>query len=270
MSMVDFEKADAPQAEELPLQRGPYVAPHVNLLPPEVAERHALRKLQAGLAAGVVACAAVVGVLYYASDKGRADAQSRLDSAAAEGQQLDGQKQQLLPVQAQRAKTQQARAALQAATSTEVLWSRQLDLVRQHLSEDVGLTSFTVTPVGASATGGGSTTAANTPTAPAASAAPSAGGTATTAPTATGGVDAAGSAPTSTSGPSGTIIATVAMAGVANTPTDVANWLDTLDALPGWSDVYSQNVTRSGDYFTFTLTADIDQTVLANRYPTGN
>ena len=99
-------------------------------------------------------------------------------------------------------RSQQARAALQAATSTEVLWSRQLDLVRQHLSEDVGLTSFTVTPVDAGATGGSATGASGADHSgcerrslrrrPA----PLHGGAATTAPTARWpGVDAAGSAP---------------------------------------------------------------------------
>ena len=36
-----------------------------------------------------------------------------------------------------------------------------------------------------------------------------------------------------------------------------ANWLDTLDALPGWSNVYAQNVTLSTSFpgYTFTLSA---------------
>jgi hypothetical protein len=205
-----------------------------------------------------------MGALYYQADKGRSDAQDRLDAAVAEGSQLTGQKSKLLPVQAQRARIQQARTALQSATASEVLWSHQLDLVRQHLSENVGLTSFAVTPVGAGSTGGAATSpqGATTTTTP-----PASGG----APGATGS-SGGGAAPTSDSGPAGAIIANVAMAGVANTPSDVANWLDTLDELPGWSNVYAQNVTRSTtfDGYTYTLSADFDSSQLANRNTPGS
>jgi Tfp pilus assembly protein PilN len=260
-------EAQGDPGEEAPafLPNGHYVAPRVNLLPPEVAQRQALRRLQAGLLAGVLACGAAVGALYYVSDQGRTDAQAKLDQAVSQGQQLDSRKSTLLPVQIKRSQVQSTKAALQNATAAEVLWSKQLDDVRQHLSKGVRLSTLTITPAPVAAAGApgaaapapakGSSTAAkssSTPAAtPAAAAAPSAAGAPAALPT------------------TGTI-ATVTMAGVAVNPDAVADWLETMNQLPGWSGAYAQSVTQQGDGYTFSATASVSAAALSHRSDDGS
>ena len=64
-----------------------YIAPRANLLPPEIAERAALRKLQALLAAAVVACGGIVGAVYVTtvSDRGPGQGRARAGAERAAG-----------------------------------------------------------------------------------------------------------------------------------------------------------------------------------------
>jgi Tfp pilus assembly protein PilN len=247
-----LEAQGGPESEIHPiLPSGQYVAPHVNLLPPEVAERHALRKLQAGLLAGVLVCGAAVGALYYVSDQGRADAKAKLDQAVAAGQQLDARKSTLLPVQIKRSQVQSTKAALQNAMAAEVLWSTQLDDLRQHLSDGVRLSSLTIAPAAAAAATAGAAAPAKTAPAPTTAGAAGASGATAALPT------------------TGTI-ATVTMAGVAKNPDAVADWLETMNKLPGWSGAYAQNVTQQEEGYTFNATASISAAALSHRSDDGS
>jgi hypothetical protein len=65
-----------------------YVAPRANLLPPEIAERAALRRMQVMLAAAVIACGGIVGAVYVHSASGKAPAKAALAQAQSEQQTL--------------------------------------------------------------------------------------------------------------------------------------------------------------------------------------
>jgi Tfp pilus assembly protein PilN len=258
MTTATPEPLLAPELEtERPLlTNSPYVAPQVNLLPPEVAERKALRKLQAALAAGVIACGAVVGGLYVVANNGKASAQTNLDQAVSEASTLQAAKSRLLPAQIARTQVQATKQALVTAMGAEVLWSRYLDQIRLRLPDGVRLTSLTVIP----ATPGtsGSTTGSATP-APAPTPAPAAGSTSGSAPSAI--------APLPTSG----TIASVTIAGKAVDHDGVANWLDATAAIPGWTNVYLTNTTAdSTGLVAFTMTANISSAALSHRFTAGS
>jgi Tfp pilus assembly protein PilN len=259
MTTATPEPLLAPELEtERPLlTNSPYVAPQVNLLPPEVAARKALRKLQAALAAGVIACGAVVGGLYVMANNGKASAQANLDQAVSEASTLQAAKSRLLPAQIARTQVQATKQALVSAMSAEVLWSRYLDQIRLRLPAGVRLTSLTVTPTTPGASG--SSTGTSTTPAPAPSPAPAAGSTAGSA--------ASAIAPLPTSG----TIASVVIAGKAVDHDGVANWLDATAAIPGWTNVYLTNTTAdSTGLVAFTMTANISSAALSHRFTAGS
>lgn len=218
-----------------------YAPPSVNLLPPEIAQRRALRKLQVGLAAGVVACAAIVGVLYVGASSGKSDAQSRLDAANAQKVLLQGQTAKLSYVSTEKAQIDAARASLKAAMGSEVLWSKTLDDIRLRLPDGVRYASIAVTAVTPAATTAGTTTT-TTPT-PAPSAA-------------------------SPVGLPSNVVATVTITGSALDLDAVAQELDQLALVPGFTNVYLTTTAKTGTsgVATFSETADITNTVLSHRY----
>jgi Tfp pilus assembly protein PilN len=234
-----------PLAEETPMavfEAPAYTPASVNLLPPEITQRRALRKLQAGLAAGVVAAAAVVGLLYVQAGSGKSEAQARLNAANTQKVLLGAQTTSLGNVAAAKAKVDAARASLKAAMGSEVLWSKTLDDLRLRLPDGVRYQSVAVSAI----------------VAPAA-------GVATATPTA--------GAPTLPSN----VIATVIFTGVAGSMNDVAAELDQLALVPGLSNVYLTSATAGGAGASgassgsqagvqFTATADVTNSALSHRY----
>ncbi len=232
-----------------------YVAPRANLLPPEIAERAALRKMQALLAAAVIACGGIVGAVYVTSASGRAPAKAALAQAQSEQQTLSAQKAALAPAQAAHQQVLAAKQSLVAAMSSEVLWSNQLDTLRRRLTDGVRLSTLTVTPTDPTGTGAAST-AVQLPAGPA--------GTSSSTPSAT---STAGG--TAASAP---YLASVTMAGTALDNDAVANWLDTLAGMPGWANVYltSTSSTPNSTLVTYSITANITQAALSHRYTNGS
>jgi Tfp pilus assembly protein PilN len=237
-----------PVAEETPMavfDAPAYAAPSVNLLPPEIGQRRALRKLQAGLAAGVVAAAAVVGLLYVQAGSGKSEAQARLNAANTQKVILGAQTSSLAHVSAEKAKIDAARASLKSAMGSEVLWSKTLDDLRLRLPDGVRYQSVAVSAVVA-------------PTA----------GVATPAP-----VVGAATVPSN-------VIATVVFNGVADDMNHVALELDQLALVPGLSNVYltsatkgatpgsgsSSSSTGGSDDVSFVASANITNSVLSHRY----
>jgi len=257
MSTATPEPTLAPPLEDeqrAALPNGPYIAPRVNLLPPEIAERKSLRKLQALLAVGVLACGGVMGYLYTTADSGRASAQSSLDQAVAESTVLQNAKTKLLPVQITRSKVQSTRQSLVTAMSAEVLWSRSLDQLRQKLPDGIELQTVTVTPVAVAATGAtGAAGSTSTPT--------------------TGSTPAATTPSTSSASgatPAGTI-ASVTIAGKATDHDTVAAFLEALNKIPGWDGSYlTQTTSQSGTPIDFTVTANVGSAALSHRYTDGS
>ncbi len=232
-----------------------YVAPRANLLPPEIAQRAALRKMQVMLAAAVIACGGIVGAVYVNSASGRAPAKAALAQAQSEQQTLSAQKAALAPAQAAHQQVLAAKQSLVAAMGSEVLWSGQLDTLRRRLPDGVRLSTLTVTGVDPTTSGTGSTSV-QLPAGP--------GGTSSST-TATGTGASGTSAATN-------YVASVAMSGVALDNDAVANWLDTLAVMPGWGNVYltSTSTISGSSLVTYSITADITQAALSHRYTNGS
>lgn len=209
-------------------------APHVNLLPPEIAEQRAVRRV-AGLLAGVVLlCVAGVGVGYVAAGSGEDDARAELVSAQAVQTSLQRQQRALLPAQQAQNQIQAARAALTAAMGNEVLWSRYLDQLRIKRPEGTRFTQVQLTPPAEESSGSSSGTT----------------DTSTTAP------------------PPNQPVAALTLTGKARTQPDVATVLDQLATIPGFSNVYLTSTvedTTTG-LLTYTVTADVTSEALSGRY----
>lgn len=248
MSMVTTDQV----AEETPMavfDAPAYAAPSVNLLPPEISQRRALRKLQAGLAALVLASAAVVGLLYVQAGSGKSEAQARLNAANAQKAVLGAQTASLAHISAEKATVDAARASLKAAMGSEVLWSSTLDNLRLRLPDGVRYQSIAVTAIVAPAAG-------------AAAPAP---------------VTGAAAVPSN-------VVATVVFTGVADDMNHVATELDQLALVPGLSNVYLTSTTKGttpgssasststsssaagGEGVQFTASANITNSVLSHRY----
>ncbi|HEX4018354.1 MAG TPA: PilN domain-containing protein [Frankiaceae bacterium] len=236
-----------------------YVAPRANLLPPEIAERAALRRMQALLAAAVIACGGIVGAVYVTSAHGRAPAKAALAQAQTEQQSLSAQKAALAPAQVAHQQVLAAKQSLEAAMGSEVLWSGQLDTLRRRLPAGVRLSTLAIAGIDPTTTGSSGSTAVQLPASPA--------GTGTSS----------SSTASSTGAAAGSnYIANVTMSGVALDNDAVANWLETLANMPGWGNVYLTNTTASStasagsSLVSYSITANITQAALSHRYTNGS
>jgi Tfp pilus assembly protein PilN len=249
-------ESGAPAGEYDLLTPVEYVAPRANLLPPEIAERAALRKMQALLAAAVIACGGIVGAGYVVTEHGKAPAKAALAQAQSEQRSLASQKAKLAPAQTAHQQILAAKQSLMAAMSSEVLWSNQLDTLRRELPDGVRISTLTVAPSTATSGGSSSATAVQLPAGP--------GGTSQST---------ASSGTSSTAAAANSYIADVSIAGVAVDNNAVATFLETLAAMPGWGNVYLTNTTAAsgtGTTLTYSITANITQAALSHRYTNGS
>jgi Tfp pilus assembly protein PilN len=119
--------------------------PRVNLLPPEIEEQRRFRKVQAGLGAGVLVAAGVVGALALLANGAVNDAQNDLDAAKAQETQLKAQQAQYAEVPLVYAQVEAGEAQLSRAMGKEVRWSYFLNDLSLKVPGKVWLTSMTVT-----------------------------------------------------------------------------------------------------------------------------
>jgi Tfp pilus assembly protein PilN len=233
---------------------GDYVAPRANLLPPEIAQRVALRRLQVALAVAVLACGGIVGAMYETTASGRAPARAALAQSQTEQARLAAQQKALAPSQVAHQKVLSAKQSMVAAMGSEVLWSTQLDALRRQLPAGVRLSTLAVTGTSAIDGSAAAPTAVKLPAGPA------------------GSSTAAASPGTAATGASTPAIATVTMTGVAVDDNAVANWLDQLARLDGWSDVYLTGTSAGATVHlvTFSITANITDKALSHRYTNGS
>lgn len=119
--------------------------PRVNLLPPEIGAAHRLRKLQAGLGAGVGASVLVVGALVLAAAGQVADAQDDLDASKARGTTLEAETNKYADVPAVYAAVDAKEAQLSLAMGKEIRWSYFLNDLSLITPGKVWLTNVTVT-----------------------------------------------------------------------------------------------------------------------------
>lgn len=101
--------------------------PRVNLMPPEVAEAKAMRRLQTALGAAGLASVAVVGMLYASASHSVSAANADLASAKSQTTQLQSQVAKYGDVTATINAANAAQAQLTAAMGDEVRYSQLLN-----------------------------------------------------------------------------------------------------------------------------------------------
>jgi Tfp pilus assembly protein PilN len=211
--------------------------PRVNLLPPEIAERHRFRRVQMGLIGTAVAALLAVAGLYILAAGQVGDAQSDLDTQTETGQRLQREVNTFAQVPAVRAQVDAAEARLTQAMGQEVRWSYFLNDLSLTLPRGVWITKVNANQV-----------VAGTPA-------------------------AAAAAPTGTQQPILTPgIGSVEFTGRALGHNDVAAFLDALAKQKGYASPYFTNAafddqaTLAKPVVRFTSTTAVTEAALSNRY----
>ncbi|HUR51636.1 MAG TPA: PilN domain-containing protein [Mycobacteriales bacterium] len=101
--------------------------PRVNLMPPEVAEARAMRRVQMGLGAAGLAAVAVVGLLYVSASHSVSSAESDLADSKTQTTALQGQVAKYKDVTATINAANAAQAQLVTAMGDEVRYSQLLN-----------------------------------------------------------------------------------------------------------------------------------------------
>lgn len=208
--------------------------PRVDLMPPEIAERRALRRLQTTCLAAVGATVLIIGALYYQAHSSVNSAQDRLTSAQAEQSRVQRQVNALAPISASYTAVLQAQQLVAEALGGEVRWSTQLRDLSLSIPANVWLTNMSITRGGATAA----------PAAPVRA------------------VPGAVAAPTQ--------IATISFTGVAVNRDDVATWLESLAKEKGYVDAYystAQEAPLGGKVLVnFSSTVKVTDAALSGRF----
>jgi Tfp pilus assembly protein PilN len=129
--------------------------PSVNLLPPEIAERRKLRRLQFALGGVVVLAVVAVAGVYEMGHSSVTSAQQQLSQAQAQASVLHSQLARLSNVDQVNQQLDATKALYVAAMSPEIQWSHYLNDLSLTIPDNVWLTNI-------SATESSSTTASTT------------------------------------------------------------------------------------------------------------
>ena len=205
--------------------------PQVNLLPPEIIARTALRKVQGGLGLVVLAAVAVVGLLAHQAAGSVSSAQDRVTAASSQQAALQAETARYAGVTAAFARTAAVQQMLATAMGPEVRYSRFLNDLALSLPPNVWLTTATWNQPETASTGAAA---------------------------------AAGTAGSATS------LGTVTFGGMALSHDDVAVWLETLSKEKGYVNAYLTSSTEgligTRPAVTWTATVDLDSNALSGRY----
>lgn len=206
--------------------------PRVNLLPPEIAEKAAFRKVQAGLGAALVLPVLIVGGLYMSASHSVSNAQANLDSANTQSSRLEAQTARYRDVTAVYSAAAAAKAQLTTAMGDEVRFSQLMNDLSLSIPSNVWVQSLnfsTVAPAAAPASPG------------AAAAVPSAAGA-------------------------------LSVTAVAFSHDDVAVWLESLAKLKTYQDPYFSASTEvllgTRKVVNFSSTATLTLAARSGRYTT--
>jgi Tfp pilus assembly protein PilN len=212
--------------------------PRVNLLPPEIAQKRALRRLQLALGAVGVGAVAVVGLLYTSASHSVSSAESELTAAKAQTTRAQAEVAKYRSVSAIYAAADAAQAQLGQAMGDEVRFSQLLNDLSLSIPSNVWITNLAYARTAPVATAGAAGTATAT------------GTTATAVPP----------------------VGTLSVSGTAFTHDDVALWLDALAGLKTYADPYFSNATETligqRKIVNFTSTATLTDKALSHRYGT--
>lgn len=208
--------------------------PRVNLLPPEIAEKRAFKRVQMGLGVAVLASVGVVGALYMSASSSVHSAQKALDDATQQQASLQQKVSSYNGVTQVYAAVDAAQTQLTQAMGDEVRYSLMLKDLSLSVPSNVWLTSITYSQK------------------PPATQSGAAGATQAVLPNGT------------------TPIGTASFVGVGFSHDDVATWLDALAGLKGYANPYFSNSTEAliGQRTTvnFMSSADLTSAAESSRY----
>jgi Tfp pilus assembly protein PilN len=129
--------SDLQQQTQQPIGTGVVALPKVNLLPPEIAEQARFRKVQVGLAGGVLAAVGVVALLYVGASSSLSEANTELETATATSAQLQAESAKYADVTTVYANAAAAEAMLTQAMGEEVRYSQFLNDLSLTVPENV-------------------------------------------------------------------------------------------------------------------------------------
>jgi Tfp pilus assembly protein PilN len=216
------------------VQAGTVVAPRVNLLPPEIAERNTLRRAQLAMVGTGLAAVAVVGVMYTQASAKVSSAEHAKTEAVAENARLTNQLGQLQNVRDTYAQVDVANKSIATAMQYDVHWSQYLQDVTLYIPENVWLNTMQVK---------------------------------LTPPQAGPGASASGDAVLDPG------LGTVTVTGTALTRDDVASWLETVGKQKGFANPYFTSATERAlggrVVVDFGSTVNLTEKSLSNTYAKG-
>jgi Tfp pilus assembly protein PilN len=202
----------------------------VNLLPPELRQRQATRRLTSIIVAVGLAVLGIIGVFYFLQAQKVADVQSELEAQQARNDELSTQIQGLQEFQALQVELASKEALVASLYVNEVSWSTALLDISRVIPDASYLTSLTGTI---------------TPTA------------------APEGEEAA------TDGtPETTLIGNMTFAGVADGTTTIADWLTRLETVQGWVNAWASSAQEQQAFsqiYTFANGIDLTQEAATER-----
>ena len=135
--------SDLQQQTAQPVGTGLVALPKVNLLPPEIAESARFRRVQFGLAGGVLAAIGVVAMLYVGASGSLSEANTELETSQATGTQLQAETAKYRDVTAVYAQAAAAEAMLTQAMGEEVRYSQFLNDLSLTVPENVWIKNVT-------------------------------------------------------------------------------------------------------------------------------
>jgi Tfp pilus assembly protein PilN len=211
----------------------PFTLPRVNLLPPEIFQAARFRRVQLAMGAGVMAAAAVVGILFVNELGQVAQAQTTLQSIQAQDLGLQSQINELQPLSATYDSVAAQKALLSQAMGSEIRWSFYLNDLSLRIPPNVWLTTMTVSQTDSPGSAAPTTAAVGAAT-------------------------------------SGAQVGTISFTGVALSQDDVAKWLTAIAAERGWVNPYVTSITEtdigSRTVYDWTGSVQLDTAALSNRY----
>ena len=139
---------------------GAALLPRVNLLPPEIGEKRAFRKVQIGLGSAVLAAVGIVGLLYVSAAGSVDSAQGSLDTATSRQGQLQVETTKYAAVTGVYARAAAAQAMLGQAMSDEVRYSQLLNDLSLSVPAKVWVKNVTYAQTAAGAPAAGAVTSA--------------------------------------------------------------------------------------------------------------
>jgi Tfp pilus assembly protein PilN len=130
---------------------GTPLLPRVNLLPPEIAEKAAFRRIQMGLGAALLLPVVVVGALYTSASHSVTSAQDRINAADSASVRLTAQTAKYRDVTAVYAAAAAAKTQLTTAMGDEIRFSQMMNDLSLSVPSNVWLTNLAFTTTAPSA-----------------------------------------------------------------------------------------------------------------------